>query len=249
MAKICRILLISLLLVGMNISLRAYSADYITYKEDYECAHKLQDALKKNDKTAVAHLIAYPFEREKPLPPIKTEEDFLKSWDDFFNVDTISELLNAEPGEIGWRGVQLGGGGIWFQRGKIYRINMQTAAFREKLDKAKKAEYAMLHPSARDYKRIRYECDTASHHIRIQEHKDGMHYFSWKKGEALSQKPELALKGSLEYQGTGGGELYTFENKEYSYKINKIGSVCGEDCNNYLTVSKNGEELSKQVCE
>jgi hypothetical protein len=227
----------------------AYSStDDGMYKEDYACAHKLQEALKKNDKVAIAHLITYPIELERPLPSIKTEKDFLKSWGDFFDANTIAEVVDDEPGTIGWRGVQVGNGDIWFSKGKIYRINMRTQAFSKKLDAAKKNEDATLYPSARNYKHIRYTCDTVSHHIRIQEHKDGIYYFSWKSGAALSQKPELELKGSLENQGTGGNVIFSFKNKEYLYELNEV-HTCGEDCNNYLTVSKNGQEISKQVCK
>ena len=244
-----RFLFIVAAVVVFGVSSRAYSSpDNEAYKADYECAHKLQEALKRNDKATIAHLISYPFEREKPLPSIKTEKDFLENWDDFFNTATISEIVDAEPGEIGWRGVQIGGGNIWFRDGKIYRINMRTSTFKEKFDTVKKKEYATLYPSAQNYKRIRYVCDTVSHHIRIQEHEDGLHYFSWKNETSMSQKPELELNGDLKYDGTGGNIQYSFKNKEYSYEIYEV-HTCGEDCNTYLTVSKGGKDISKQVCK
>lgn len=217
------------------------------YKEDYDCAHELQDALKKGDKAAVAHLIEYPFERPKPLQPIKTEKEFIESWSDFFNSQTINYILQSEPGEVGWRGVALGS--IWFRKGKIHRIGDRTDIYKKHFDAAKKKDYATLYPSARGYKQLRYECDTPSHHIRIQQHQDGVYYFSWKKGAPLSQRPELKLKGFAKYEGTTGWVLYTFKNGKFVYQIDDPGISMAENCDSTLILSKNGDEISNQVCK
>lgn len=217
------------------------------YVEDFQAAKSLQKALKNNDKNAVARLVRYPIVREYPLPPIKSASDLIGNWDDFFDKENISEIVAATPTAVGYRGVTLGD--LWFDGGKVIALNLRTAAFAKKVSEAKNKEFLTLHPSVRGYKKVAVRCSTGSKSIRIQEHGDGYHYFVWKKGGGLLEKPELALKGTVEFQGSGGGQTYTFKNHGYSY-VFSAPVVCRADaCDDTLTVLKGEKELSKQICK
>lgn len=243
----CAIIVVSLALSPAAGAAPVKNADAI-YAADYAAAKALKLALRKNDRRAVARLMAYPVGRNKPLPSIKTEQQFLESWDDYFGPASVQRLLNATPGEFGWRGVQLDNGSVWFSQGKVSRLNLETATYRKKLKAAISEESKMLTATARNYDALEFECQTAAHHVRVQQHGKDLRYFAWGRGEKLSGEPQLALRGGrLIPQGTGGNHDYDFKNGEYIYRV-EVTHICGEDCNDYLTVEKNGQELSREVC-
>lgn len=218
------------------------------YARDFECARQLQEALKQNDKTAVASLIAYPVMREKPLPPIVSKKDFIDNWDDFFDAAIISALVDSKPEVVGWRGVMLANGSIWFGDGKLKVLNMRTAAFEKKFATLRARDSAILYPAAQGYKRIELECDALEQHIRIQKHEDGLYYFAWKKGEALSEKPISLLKGSVEAQGLAGSRLYTFKDVDSVYEV-LDSSLCEEPtCAVHITSYKDSQQVSEVIC-
>ena len=156
--------------------------------------------------------------------------------------------MGKEPEIMGWRGVMLGAGDIWFNEGKINGINMRTKTFERKFAEVRKKESVNLYPSVRGYKGIELECDTSDLHVRIQEHGDGLHYFSWKKGDSLSAKPVLSLKGEVDIQGSAGNRFYTFKNKKYLYEVDD-SNVCEGVCAIHITVFKDGRKISDEVCK
>lgn len=213
---------------------------------DYETAKKFQTALKDNDRNTIAKMMKYPIDREL-LKPINTPEEFLENWDDYFNEKNVPGLISAKASEYGWRGVALEGGSVWFENGTIKRLNLATEIQRQKHEAARENEKKNIHKSLQGYDSIEHECSTDKLRVRIQRIKDSAQYFAWKKGASLSSKPDLALNGTLEVQGTGGNTLYSFSNGPYTYQLFKI-NLCGEDCNNYLTVFKNKKEIMKKIC-
>ncbi|MBL8711258.1 MAG: hypothetical protein JNM12_00040 [Alphaproteobacteria bacterium] len=220
----------------------------VEFKADEDAAIKFQQALKNDDKKAVANLIYYPLERDYPLTPIKTPEEFVTHWDEFFDAKFTNEVLAAKPEQIGWRGVQLVNGLVWFKDAKVYRIQYNTSTFEKIFEEAKEKEGQSINSEARGYTNLLLTCETKSKRIRVQRHGDVIRYFVWKKGDSLTEKPELNLVGDYLPDGNGGNGHYTFKNHDYSYVVEDF--VLCEDpvCHKNLIINKNDTEISNQVC-
>lgn len=218
------------------------------YAPDYLAAKKLRQALKVNDRKAVAKLIDYPLFRQIPLKPISSRKDFLAHWEEYFNVKITTDLIEAEPGEAGWRGVEMLNGSIWFNEGKISAINVQSNAGQKALKDAIALDGAGLFPSARGYDQLEYVCKTKNHTIRVEKFGEDLTYFSWKGRASLADKPELEIKGGqIDYQGSGGNHDIIFKNNAFTYTL-RVVRICGEDCNDEISVSKGDAVLSTEVC-
>ena len=220
------------------------------YAAEFHTAKLFQQALKVGDRQGVARLIRYPLPVwDFPLPRIATQADFIANWDDYFDAANSAALIAAKPGEMGSHGVVLGNkGDVWFDGGKISGINARTKTFAAKWQAAKTRDESALYPTARGYKRVAISCSMPNKSIRIQEHADGFHYFVWKKSESVANKPQLALTGTEEFQGTSGGVTYTFTNAGYRYVFDAPTMCEGPVCHDTMTVSKDGKDLSSQIC-
>lgn len=226
----------------------AFSQDE-SFAADTKAAGQLQKALKTNDRLAVARLITYPLTRDAPLKPIANAKEFLAHWDEYFDAAATAELVAAQPEQYGWRGIALANGTVWFGKGHIVTINTETAAAKKTLQDAKTGEASRLYPSLRGYDSIAFECSSKAMHIRVQKTGEELHYFAWKKGAALSSKPELELAGGVyDPQGTGGNFNLTFQNNGYTYELEVGHNLCGEDCNDYLTVTQSDKSVSHDIC-
>ena len=219
------------------------------YVKDYAAAKKLQMALRKNDRQAVANLVQFPLLNEKPLASVRNAHEFLARWDEFFDATNTAALLAADAEQYGWRGIALLNGTVWFEKGKIRAINSQTAAYQKAMQTAIKQDGAKLYPSARGFDKVTFQCTTKELYIRAQQHGDDLRYFAWKKGDSLLTKPELELTGGkYDPQGTGGNYNLEFNNNGFTYSLNVGHYLCGEDCNDYLAVSQGDKQLSNEVC-
>lgn len=218
------------------------------FKADADAAIKFQQALKDDDKKAVANLIYYPLEREYPLPPIKTADDFVSHWGEYFDANITKEILAVKPEQIGWRGVQLVHGLVWFKDAKVFKIHYRTSEFEKVFEEAKEKEGQSINSEARGYTNLLLTCNTKTKLIRVQRHGDVIRYFVWKRGASLTEKPELNLIGDYLPDGNGGNGHYTFKNHDYSYVVEDI--VLCEDpiCHKKLIINKNDNEISNQVC-
>ena len=219
------------------------------YVADYSAASKLKEALKAHDRQAVASLITYPLNREKPLAPIRNSKEFLAHWDEYFDPTSTAQVLAADPEQFGWRGIALTGGIVWFAGGHIASFNLETNASTRTANDARKLDSKRLYVSAQGYDRIMFQCNTKTFNIRTQYHGEDLRYFAWKKGMALSTKPELELTGgTYDPQGTGGNYNLIFKKMDYTYQLEVGHTLCGEDCNDYLTVLRGTKRISHQAC-
>jgi hypothetical protein len=220
-----------------------------SYANDYLAAKKLQTALLKNDRQAVANLVQFPLLNEKPLAPIRNAREFLAHWDEFFDATNTPALIASDAEQYGWRGIALLNGAVWFEKGKIRAINSQTAAYQKALQVAINQDSAKLYVSARGFDKVTFQCRTKTLYIRAQQHGDDLRYFAWKKGASLLTKPELELTGGkYDPQGTGGNYNLEFNNNGFTYSLMVGHYLCGEDCNDYLAVSQGDKQLSNDVC-
>lgn len=217
--------------------------------EDLKTLDTLLIALKANDKVQVAKLIKYPLRRLQPLPPIKNEQEFIENFAQFFDEKNIKHIESSRSEVFNnWQGTEAGG--VWIESGKIIVLHTATDQQDKAAEEAKKKVQSDLHPSVRKYFDVMFECRTKSHHIRIHRHletPDKYTYISWKNGKPLSSKPAIILSGDYEAAGTSGGGLYRFKSADVHYEVLHT-TLCGEDCNSYLTVKKGEKMLLKEVC-
>jgi hypothetical protein len=219
------------------------------YAADYNAANKLKEALRAQDRLAVASLITYPLYREAPLPPIRNSKEFLAHWDEYFDATGTAQVLAADAEQFGWRGIALTGGIVWFAHGLITSINLDTNASIQAGKEARRLDSERLYPSAQGYDRFEFQCSTKIFNIRTQYHGDDLRFFAWKKGKPLSTKPELALTGGVyDPQGTGGNYNLIFKTKDYTYQVEVGHNLCGEDCNDHLTVLNGTKTISHLIC-
>jgi hypothetical protein len=224
-------------------------ADDPTYGADYQAADEFQNALKANDRGAVAALITYPLNREKPLTPIANAKEFLAHWDEYFDEASIKSLLDSKADQYGWRGIALANGTVWFANGHIASIFTETDVHKTAFKNASQIEGTKLYPTVRGYSKIAFQCSTKTESVRTQYHGKDLRYFAWKKGRALSSKPDIELRdGVYDPQGTGGNYNLIFKNKGYTYQLEIGQYLCGEDCNDYLNVMKGDKTVSHQIC-
>lgn len=223
------------------------------YAKDYAAAYAFQKALAAGDKQKVAKMVYYPLQLPLPLKSIQNAKEFVKHWDWFFNDKEIAFLTKPEEvGHMGWRGVSIGPGSVWFYAERVTAIQTWTPAFDKALEQAMQEEQNKLHPLVGAYESIDKECDTDSQHVRIHSVKtsDGSDYrlIIWDKKSKLSNKP-ITLIDHAEYENMGSAhnEEWKFKQGDMTYQLETL-NVCGEDCNEYLTVYKNDDEVSKEVC-
>lgn len=211
---------------------------------------KFIELLRSGEKPQAAELIRYPLPRMKPLPPIKDKNEFLEHYDEFFNSEVLAELEKGKS-DVGssWRGTSVAGGILYAGDGKVFAINSSTPVGDRVIKKIQEQVRAQLHPSARDYNILVFECLSSRFHVQIQILQNAsLRYVSWKRGSTM-EKPELILSGGhSESQGSGGGALYQFKRGAFTYEVEKVG-VCGEDCDSRLRVLKSGKKVFEEVCE
>lgn len=217
--------------------------------EHYAAVKPLVEAFKNNNKEAISNLILYPLHRERPIPPIKNKNEFIKRFSDIFDDKIIFEIVNSDLEKdwstVGYRGIMLKNGLLWLNSaGKMIAINYHSDV--ENIIRKRLIENAKrkLHYSIRQYVQPILEWETDKYHIRIDALEDNQYrYVSWAINKIQSVKPDLVLlNGEITYQGSGGNHFYTFVNGKYQYKcdVNVLGLT---DTPGSLQVYKNGKLL------
>ena len=87
--------------------------------------------------------------------------------------------------------------------------------------------------------------ETAKFRIRIDSMADGSYrYTSWAVNKDMSAKPDLVIEnGEVNWEGTMGGQRYSFHNGEYAYDC--LTNTMGEDGSApvILIISKGDKEI------
>ena len=215
---------------------------------------KVLQAFKGKNINDIAKLVAYPLEREDPLPPIRNEKEFIQRFNDVFDQHLLSSIVNSKIekdwNEVGWRGIMLGDGDIWINYdGQISAINYQSPTELMVSNRLRAKGRRALHRSVSQYAKSILNWQTKRYHIRVDELKDGqLRYTSWSKGKKTSQKPDLILhNGMLQMDGTGRNQSYVFHNGKYKYqlKVNSIGTSSATY--GMLKVFKGGQEVDSEA--
>lgn len=211
------------------------------------------DNVKNGRKEAVANIIKYPLERDSPIPAIKNKADFLKRYNDIFDVTLKNEIIKSNPAkdwsQMGWRGIMLNQGSIWIDEdGRLISINYQSkteAALKKKLISSEKGK---LHPSIAKFREPQYVLETSKFKIRIDElGNDNYRYASWSLKQSMSEKPDLVItNGKWFKDGSGGNEHFEFKKGNYIYECHII--VLGEKNSPpaRLIITQSGKEILSQ---
>ncbi|MFN5317746.1 MAG: hypothetical protein ACK5CY_02780 [Bacteroidia bacterium] len=206
------------------------------------------ELFKSNNVDKISNIISFPLDRQYPIPSIRDKKEFIKRFSEVFDkilIDKIASSKIEQWSEVGWRGIMLDDGVIWMSSsdGIITAVNYQSA-FEKKLRSdliAKEKEN--LHISLKTFENPTYKIKTKTSLIRIDELKDNKYrYASWKICEDESSKPDIIIdNGELEFEGSGGNNVITFINNNFTYKIyrNLMGEENSPDIT--LEVQKYGE--------
>jgi hypothetical protein len=189
--------------------------------------------VKNNQKEKLADLISYPLKREYPITNIRNKKEFIKRYDEIFDVILKNIIVKSNPAkdwsEVGWRGIMLNRGDIWMDTdGKIIAINYQSKLEKEIKEGKVKIEKSTLHPSLANYNEPVCIIETSKFRVRIDDMgKQNYRYASWAITKKMSEKPDLIItNGKFIAEGTGGNHRYEFKKSSYVYEISII--VLGE---------------------
>jgi hypothetical protein len=206
--------------------------------------------VKNGKKEAVANIIKYPLERDYPIPAIKNKADFLKRYNDIFDVTLKNEIIKSNPAkdwsQMGWRGIMLNQGSIWIDEdGRLTTINYQSKTEAVLKNKLIANEKGKLHPSIAKFNEPEYVLETSKFKIRIDNlGNENYRYASWSAKQSMSEKPDLVIINGKWFQdGTGGNEHFEFKKGNYIYECHII--VLGEKNSPpaRLIITQSGKEI------
>lgn len=201
----------------------------------------------------IAGMVNYPLRREYPIPSIKNKQEFKKRFHEVFDaalIKTIAQSKMDQWSEVGWRGIMLNNGSVWFESdgSRITTVNYQSDFEKKWRTKLIAADKNKLYPSLRKFETPVYKITTKNYLIRIDQLSyDTYRYASWKKGNAESSKPDIILtNGVMDIQGSGGNHVIVFTSGDYKYNVyrNIIGTEDSPDIT--LEVEKKGQIILTQ---
>ncbi|MEN2403035.1 hypothetical protein GKZ90_0024830 [Flavobacterium sp. MC2016-06] len=211
------------------------------------------DCVKNDKKEAIANLVRFPLSRETPIPAVKNKADFIKRYDQIFDADLKSKIINSNPAkdwqQVGWRGIMLYNGDLWIDEdGRIIAINYQSKFESDQKAKLIKAEQNSVHPSLTNFKAPVYVLVTSKFKIRIDDlGSENYRYASWSPNQSTSEKPDLViLNGKWFADGSGGNQHFDFKKGNFLYRcyITVLGKKNSAPA--ALTVYQNGKEILSQ---
>ena len=209
--------------------------------------------VKADRKEAVADVVQYPLKRENPMASVKNKADFIKRYSEIFDADLKKEITSSNPDkdwqEMGWRGIMLNSGTIWFDSdGKLTAINHESKYEKDLKTKLIASQKKKLHSSIAVFKEPVCILETSKFRIRIDDIGNNKYrYASWSIKKAMSSKPDLVIQnGKFIADGTGGNHHYEFKKGNYVYECDII--VLGEKDAPAarLTIYQNAKEILAQ---
>ena len=183
------------------------------------------DCVKKDKKEAVAELVKYPFKREYPIPVIKNKTEFIKRYNEIFDITLKDKIIKSNPAkdweQVGWRGIMLNNGDLWIDEdGRLIAINYQSKLESDLKVKLIKAEQNAVHSSLVKFEEPVCVLVTSKFKIRIDDlGNQNYRYASWSQNQKMSEKPDLVItNGKFVADGTGGNHHYDFKRGQYLYE-------------------------------
>jgi hypothetical protein len=209
--------------------------------------------IKKNDREGLAKKIAFPFEREYPIPAIKNKADFLKRYKEVFDDNLVKQIVNSDPAKDwhdgGWRGIVFNDGEIWLDLdGRLLEVNGDSEAEKKIKAKMLAEDKKAVHTSLKDFKMPLYVLKTAKYLIRIDLlNNDTYRYASWKTSAKMTDKPDIVMTGkTVRSDGSGGNHSYIFKKGDYTYECAIITIGAEDSPPAMLTVFQGKKEILSQ---
>lgn len=208
------------------------------------------DCIKHQKKEKLIADISFPFDREYPIPQIKTGEEFLKRYNEVFDEKLVKMIVNSKPDKdwaaVGWRGIMLFNGDVWLDYdGRLIAVNYQSIAEWKKEEELIALEKSNLHESIKEFKRPIHILETTKYRIRIDDMGDyNYRYTSWLINSKMSDKPDIIIeKGEFKPEGSGGNHSFVFKNGDFTYECSII--IMGEENSPpaYLTIYEGDKEI------
>lgn len=222
----------------------------LTPTEQKQVDH-LKQLFKQDNTHAIAQSIRYPLQRETPIPAIHNAKEMEKRFDQVFDAQLKQDIRHSKPSQwsaMGWRGLMLDGGKVWFDGEKITAVNYSSKAEQQYKLELTAAQKQRLHPSLKSFKTPVLAFKTKSFNVRIDELDNGKYrYASWKAGQKQSAQPSLVLNnGTVVFDGSGGNHAYIFKNGAYTYTAarNVLGTSNSPEVN--LIVKRGANAILNQ---
>lgn len=203
---------------------------------DAQVVARFVGAVRDEDVDLLTEIIDFPFPRPYPLPAV-TRYEFYQRYEEIFDEEFTREVAGAaDHGRIGWRGLQLGNGLVWFDdSGRVRWINHTSAVERRELARLIELERGGLHESLRDYRAPILDAETCTYRVRIDAMEDGggrhprVRYAAWNVDAHHGNPPEIVLYGTEHVEGTARMASYYFANGAYRYLLCCGGGMWGTD--------------------
>ena len=193
---------------------------------DAQVVARFVGAVRGKEVDLLTEIIHFPIPRPYPLPAV-TRGEFHRRYEEIFDEEFIEEVGDAaDYGRIGWRGLQLGDGLVWFDdSGRVRRINHTSAVERRKRARLIELERGGLHESLRDYRAPILDAETCTYRVRIDAMEDGgrVRYAAWDVDAHHGSPPDVVLYGTGRVEGSAGETNYYFADGAYRYLL-----CCGE---------------------
>ena len=221
------------------------------YRIDYPAIKHFIHLVDTDSREALSKRVQYPLYRSYPISNIEDAEDFIDRYDEIFDDELISMIVNSDLEEdwscAGYRGVMLNRGELWLHYdGRLHAINYESKFEKQKRITLYEKDRNRLHPSVQKFEDPIFEWKTKSYIIRVDDTDLGVRYTSWSINKKVSDKPDLVLYGGeRHWQGSGGNHNYDFKNGDYIYRIdvNILGKFSYEDHPGHLEVIHSGKRL------
>lgn len=229
-----------------------YAQDSLTVQHKEEIDEFI-NCFKKNDRKAIANKIKYPFERQYPIPLIKTKEEFLKRFDEVFDAKLIGLIIKSDPNHnwyaVGYHGMMFMDGEVWLDYdGSLLKVYSESAAEAKIKEQLIAKDKNSVHASINKFEMPVHVLKTAKYLIRIDDTGHGNYrYSAWKASAKMTKKPDIIInKGKYLPDGTGGNHSYVFKKDGYTYAVEILIIGAEDDPPANLVVSKGDEEILLQ---
>ena len=236
---------------GLCISISAHV--FALTETEQKQVNQLVQLFQKNDVQKISQQIRYPLIREVPIPAIQNDAEMQKHFHQVFDQKLMQKIAKSKDSQwtsMGWRGLMLDGGTIWFDGSKITAVNYSSVKEQQiKLQYIEQQKRA-LHTSLKTFKAPIFSFKTKGFLVRIDEMPNGKYrYASWKVYQQQSDKPSLVLNnGKVTFEGSGGNHHYDFVSGTHRYIVERmvLGSS-NETPELTLAVTQRGKTILKQT--
>jgi hypothetical protein len=208
---------------------------------DVAAVNRFISLVRNGDRHRLADRIRFPLPRRYPLPSISRGE-FIDRYEDLFDdefVRIIASSGNDQCGRVGWRGLQLHNGLVWFSEdGTISSINYESVLEERERYRLIDLERLELHESLRGYQLPVLEWETCSYRVRVDRTDDGYRYAAWSVDRFHDSKPDIIVdNGTYNLEGTLGDHGYYFSTGAYKYIlfVDTTSTVSAGDLEVYRT--------------